>query len=474
MTVQLPRSTAEAEGLDPAAVDAFVDAVAQTDAGVHGLMVVRHGVVAAERSWAPYRPELPHMMFSISKSFTSTAIGMAQDAGLLSVDEPVLAFFPGQATARVRRAASGVRLRDLLTMTSGHETDTFPVMRALPDEDWVRLFFEVPFVHPPGTRFLYNTGATYVLGAALAARTGESLVHFLTPRLFEPLGIRPPAWATSPSGLALAGTGMRLTIEDIAKLGLLYLRRGRWGEHRLLSEQWIDAATSAQVPNRSGAPDWAQGYGFQFWRSRHESYRADGAFGQFSFVLPREDTVIAITAGLKENWRIPDLVWDHLLPGIDRARPAAAMTASAAPPQIAAPEFDAGSAADPAFTGRRLRVPFNALGVTDATVRRDGERWILALGTPDGPAEIVGAPGAWIAGETRLWADGELDRSETATRAGVVADGAIEFHEQVLETVYRRVWRLAPAAAGAVELTIELRVVGAVESSTVLALDSDG
>jgi hypothetical protein len=409
------------------------------------------------------------MMFSISKSFMATAVGLAEDAGLLSVDEPILSFFPASGSKRISEAAGGVLVRHLLSMSTGHEIDTFPVMRSLPDADWVRTFFEVPFVYPPGTHFLYNTGASYVLSAALAARTGQSLVDFLRPRLFEPLGIETPPWATSPTGVALGGTGLRATTEDIAKLGQLYLQRGVWNGQQVVSEEWVDKATSVQIANHSVAPDWASGYGFQFWRSRHDSYRADGAFAQFSFVLPQLDTVIAITAGLKENWRIPDLVWNHLLPGIEpegRSVPTAdsddGLAARIRRLEIAAPPLR-GVTVENLPTGT-WALPFNTLGLVAAALQVSEDLTTLTLTDGNGGThQVTGASDQWIAGDTTLWHDAELVSTPTATRAGWTESGAFELHEQCLETVFCRIWRFERTGEHFTVLTIELTVVGAIE-----------
>ena len=285
----LPRSTPEAQGIDSGAISALVDALEQQGVGPHSLMILRHGTVVAEGWWAPYEAARPHIMFSVSKSFTATAVGIAQDEGRLSVDEPVLAFFPSYATDQVRANVAGLKLRHVLAMATGHAVDTMTVMRALPDEDWVKLFLKVPIAYPPGTHFLYNSGASFVLAAAVTARTGQPVVDYLGPRLFEPLGIQPPAWETNRRGINLGASGLRLRTEDMARFGQLYLQRGRWEGRQLVSEAWVDEATRSHVANFSDAPDWRAGYGFQLWRSQHDSYRADGAYGQFVLVLPHQE-----------------------------------------------------------------------------------------------------------------------------------------------------------------------------------------
>jgi hypothetical protein len=146
-------------------------------------------------------------------------------------------------------------------------------------------------------------------------QTGEALVDYLKPRLFEPLGIAKPIWDTNFQGIALGGYGLRVRTEDIAKLGQLYLQEGEWDGKRLLEKEWVAAATSKQVSNGSNPDsDWAQGYGFQFWRCRHGAYRGDGAFGQYCVVLPEQDAVVAITSGVKNMQSALDVLWDKLLP----------------------------------------------------------------------------------------------------------------------------------------------------------------
>ncbi|MFT5129213.1 MAG: CubicO group peptidase (beta-lactamase class C family), partial [Rhodothermales bacterium] len=163
-------------------------------------------------------------------------------------------------------------------------------------ESWPAVFLGQPVTHQPGSCFRYNTGASYMLAAILHQVTGKPLVDYLGERLFEPLGITDYSWETDPCGVNTGGYGLKIRTEDIAKLGQLYLRKGLWNGKRLLSETWIAAASSRQIDNGSNPKsDWNQGYGFQFWICRHGAYRGDGAFGQYCIVMPKQDSVIAIT-----------------------------------------------------------------------------------------------------------------------------------------------------------------------------------
>lgn len=203
-----------------------------------------------------------------------------------------------------------MRIRDLLTMNTGHIIE--PTVW-FSDGDWVKFFMgtEVPLM--PGTHFKYNSSATYMLSAILQKVTGEKLVDYLTPRLFEPLQIKKPRWDVCPKGINTGGWGLSITTEDIAKLGQFYLQKGQWNGQQLLSKQLIEIATSKQVSNGSDPNnDWNQGYGFQFWQCRHNAYRGDGAMGQYCIVIPELDAVVAITSGVYDMGHVMTLVWEEL------------------------------------------------------------------------------------------------------------------------------------------------------------------
>lgn len=201
-------------------------------------------------------------------------------------------------------------------MTTGHASDSYGRIKGHP-EGWAAGFLSLPVEHKPGSIFIYNTGATYMLSAILQKVTGQTLVDFLEPRLFDPLEIKKPFWRSDPEGINVGGTGLFVTTMDIAKLGQLYLQKGNWKGQQILTEEWVNAATSLQTSNGSSPDsDWDQGYGYQFWRCRNNFYRGDGAFGQYCIVMPEHDAVIAITSGSGNMQGILDLVWDHLLPGM--------------------------------------------------------------------------------------------------------------------------------------------------------------
>jgi CubicO group peptidase (beta-lactamase class C family) len=310
----LPRSSPEAQGIASSALLAFIDAADNDLDALHSVMLVRHGQVVAEGWWSPYHAAAPHALFSLSKSFTATAVGLAVAEGKLSVDDEVLKFFPDDAPANPSDQLKAMRVRDLLRMSTGHQTE--PAFRNAA-EPWTKIFLAHPVPHKPGTHFLYNTAATYMLSAIVQKATGQTVLDYLGPRLFEPLGIEHPTWGASPQGVTLGGYGLSVRTEDIARFGQLYLQKGKWRGQQVIPESWVGAATALQTSNGSNPKsDWDQGYGYQFWRCRHGAYRGDGAFGQFCIVLPEQDAVIAITSGLKDMQAVLNLVWDHLLPAM--------------------------------------------------------------------------------------------------------------------------------------------------------------
>ena len=310
----LPRSTPEAQGISSQAIQDFISTVDKIDT-LHSFMLVRHGHVIAEGWWKPEAPDKPHVLHSLSKSFNSTAVGLAIAEGKLSLDDPVLKFFPGEAPAEPSENLKAMKVRDLLTMTCGHDTEAKSARNAPAVKD----FLAQPVPHKPGTHFLYNTLGSYTLSAIVTKATGQTSLEFLKPRLFEPLGIENPEWPSSPEGNSLGGYGLKLCTEDIAKFGQLYLQKGKWTGKQLVPEKWVEQATSKQVPNDQEGHskigiDWVQGYGFQFWRCTHNAFRGDGANGQLCVIIPEKDAVIAITADTGKFQDEMNAIWDKLYP----------------------------------------------------------------------------------------------------------------------------------------------------------------
>lgn len=316
MSSHLPRSTPAEQQVDATAVSRFLDAVeAAADIEMHSLMIVRRGSVVAEGWWAPYSAERVHLLYSLSKSFASTAAGFAAGEGLLDLDDPLVSHFPEFDAEITDPRSRAIKLRHVAAMASGHRQEMIEVARRTDPDEPVRGFLLSPPEEEPGTVFAYNQPCTYSLAAVVQRRSGMSLTDYLRPRLFEPLGIGEVGWLRDRTGRELGFSGFHARTEDIAKLGQLYLQGGVWEGRQLLHAEWVREATRVQVANPAEPnPDWQQGYGFQFWMSRH-GYRGDGAYGQFCLILPEQEAVIAITAATVDMQGLLDAVWAHLLPG---------------------------------------------------------------------------------------------------------------------------------------------------------------
>ena len=315
-------STPEAQGMSSLNILKFIDRLEAEIDAAHSFMIIKHGKLVSQGWWDPYQAASPHTMMSLSKSFVSTAVGFAVQEQRISLDDLVISFFPDKVPDTLSWQLKEMRIRDLLTMNTGHRSEPLPFRKSENGyeevtSDWVKYFLSHEVEFMPGTHFLYNSMASYMLSAIIQKVTGEKLVDYLDSRFFQPLGIIKPEWKSGPMGINIGGWGLRITTEDIAKLGQFYLQKGQWEGKQLLSENWIELATSKQVSSGSNPNnDWTQGYGFQFWRSRYDSFRADGSFGQFCLVFPQYNLVIATTAGVYNMGQIMNIAWETLLPGL--------------------------------------------------------------------------------------------------------------------------------------------------------------
>jgi CubicO group peptidase (beta-lactamase class C family) len=404
-TDALPRSTPEQQGIASSAILSFIQTVDEID-GMHSFMLLRQGHVVAEGWWTPYDAETPHIFFSLSKSFTATAVGIAIAEGKLSLDDEVLKAFPGEAPAEPSANLKNMRLRDLLRMNTGHEKE-LSFWRDGSGENgqtWTKRFLAHPVPFKPGTRFLYNTPATFMAGAMVKQATGEDLLDYLKPRLFDPIGFKNPTWVKNPQGLSVAGYGLMGRTEDIARFGQLLLQKGVWNGKRILSEAWVAEATSLRTSNGSNPhSDWDQGYGYQFWRCRHNAYRGDGAFGQYCIVMPDQDAVIAITGGLSNMQAVLNHIWDKLLPAMGKdALPENADAAKALATRLASLTMrmpDGQQTSLMAFTvsSRWYTVPENERGIIALALDTKSQPPALLVRTAAGETRTPVPFGAWSA-----------------------------------------------------------------------------
>jgi CubicO group peptidase (beta-lactamase class C family) len=242
----LPRSVPEAEGVSSEGIISFLGAVDKSNLGLHSFMFLRHGKVIAEGWWNPYRRDLKHTMYSLSKSFTSTAIGLAVSENRLTVNDKVISFFPGYPPDTISQYLGELTVQNLLTMSVGQTPDPTGTI-VTRDSNWIRSFLALPILNKPGSVFLYNSLATYMLSAIVQKVTGQKVIDYLTPRLFNPLGIDGMDWETDPMGINTGGWGLRIKAEDMAKFGQLYLQKGKWNGKQLLPESWVEEATSIKI-----------------------------------------------------------------------------------------------------------------------------------------------------------------------------------------------------------------------------------
>lgn len=314
--------TPESVGIPSAAVSAMLDRLYRDGIEMHGFMLLRHGKLCAQGSWAPYRPNVPHIMFSFSKSLTSTAIGFAVQEGVLSLDDRLVDIFPDKCPAQPSENLQKCQIRHLLMMGCGHESEIEWASGG--EADWITAFLHHPFVYEPGTHFLYNTAGTNMLSAILTKKTGLTLTQFLKPRLFEPLGMSDIFCQPMPDGTQMGGAGMSLTLEDMARFTQFVANKGAWEGRQLLNAAWFDQAASKQIDNAGagwgGDKDWQAGYCFQFWRCWPEGvFRGDGAYGQFGIVMAPKDAVLVIQSASQTLQAVLDAVWEELLPKMQDA-----------------------------------------------------------------------------------------------------------------------------------------------------------
>ncbi|XXY73537.1 serine hydrolase domain-containing protein [Sorangium sp. So ce291] len=364
-------------------IAALLDRLEAQSVECHSLMVVRRGHVVAEGWWAPYSAERPHLLYSLTKSFTSVAVGLAVADGLLSLDDRVVDVLPDHVPADISEQGRRLTVHHLLSMTAGHGTDSLAEAWQLEPGDLVKGFLRVPFTEAEGTRHAYDNSTTFVLARMVERVTGRGLPELLDERLFRPMGVEHAEWDRVASGAAFGFHGLHLTTEAVAAFGELLLRGGRWGDRQLVPREWVELATrrhieTLQVEGWSEDPDSLCGYGYQFWMSRH-GYRGQGAFGQFCVVVPPHDLVVVVTGAITQGEAVLGPLWECLLPGLD----------------------DAGSARDDEILADRLRrvsfapVPGSAAPERSARARLDASAEGSAL--PDGTAVIVDpVDGGWL------------------------------------------------------------------------------
>jgi CubicO group peptidase (beta-lactamase class C family) len=412
--------------------------------------VLRDGSPVLEQYWAPYVAGDRALVYSASKTFTASAIALAVDEGLLGLDDRIIDLLP-EAWATVAEPSQSVAqltVHHVLSMSTGHDTDVLEGFDPAAPQDWARIFLTTLPQTPVGSRHVYNNGASWLLGELIRRRTGEDLLDYLRPRLLAPLGID-ATWDRDALGRCLGWSGIHVRTRDLAAMGELYRCDGVWQGRRLLPEGWVARATTSQIPTDEPNPDWLFGYGYQLWLGR-EGYRLDGAFGQFSLVLPERGLVVAITSAQSCTQLLLDLVWDVLLPELEATT---------------LPEPDEGSATAtlpvPADTGlgkdwatsgpasvdktlvASLDEQANLPDLTDAGAHRDDHGFTIGFTTHGQTVELTAGRGTWLRQQVTL-GDAAIP---VAAAAGSDADGALDVRLVFTDSPHTLFLRIAGDAA---------------------------
>ncbi|MGD0342319.1 MAG: serine hydrolase [Bacteroidales bacterium] len=417
----LPRSVPEAEGVSSRAIITFLDSAATSKHEFHSFMFLRHGKVIAEGWWNPYRPDLKHTLYSASKSFTCTAIGLAVKEKKLSIDDKIISFFPKSLPDTVSPFLAELKIRDLLSMSSGQRSES-----SLTTTGWVKAFLDTPVVNEPGTKYRYSSMASFMLSAIVQKVTGEKVIDYLTPRLFNPLGIEGADWETNPEGINTGGWGLRLKTEDLAKFGQLYLQKGKWNGKQILPKKWVEEATSLKIyqnpdlsqSKRDSSNDSMQGYCYQFWRARHNSYMANGAFGQFILIMPDKDAIVIFTAESMDMWGELNMAWKFLYPGIrDDKLPEDKKSSSELKQRLASlalplPPKNSNEAIASKISGKTITCAENQRNIQSIALKFKDDLCLLNLKTGTGSFDISFASGRWQLGETTRHGPSIFERAE--------------------------------------------------------------
>jgi CubicO group peptidase (beta-lactamase class C family) len=412
LETKLPRATPESQGIASTAITHFLTDVEKQGLEFHSFMLVRHGQVVAEGWWTPYSSERIHLLYSLSKSFSSTAVGLAIAEGRLSEDDLVTSLFPDDLPEVVSEHGAAMRVRHVLSMATGHELDTLD--RIAQNPDWVKGFLSLPPEQAPGSIFCYNNGATFMLSAIIQKLTGMKLLDYLRPRLLGPLGIT-GRWDETPQGMNLGFSGFHITAESIAKFGQLYLQKGQWQGKQLLPEAWVETATREHIPcaapGEESTADWEQGYGYQFWRCQHNAYRGDGAFGQYCVVMPEQDAVLAINSAVQTMQAVLDLAWKHLLPAMtstpltEDAAARAVLSNHLANLTISPVKGKTTSPVLQAVSGQSYQLESTSDNLRTVTLHFREQDCLLSLTDDKGEHQVVCGYNEWLSGTTTLPAE---------------------------------------------------------------------
>lgn len=483
----LPTATPSSQGVAGRNIAAFLDALEARGHSPHSFALARHGKLVASGWWTPYSADRVHLVYSLSKSLTATAVALLVDRGLLGLDDPVLDHLAAAAPSGMDRAWTGVTLRHCLTMTLGHDHDSWEdaarLARGLRGPDaLVTATLSLPLAAPPGTLFSYNQVATYLASAVVERATGRQVSQVLREHLLDALDIEPIRWHTDPFGRELGFTGAHLRTLDILKIAQLYADGGVRDGVALLPDWWVRSAPrpSGVANLEPGASaEWKLGYGCSFWTCRH-GYRGDGAFGQFLLALPEQDAALAITSETADMQGVLECVWEFVVPALAGPGSAEEDARLAARTGTLAQPVPAGSAAVPqaalagAMDFRRAPGSDLALPYCRVTCAAGADGWEVTLFRDRLPLVTRVGDGRWAQSRWRVTGEGpEIDIPVVAAGGWRDADTfvaevlLIETPHRILIELDRRTgladlrWRLFPLM-GADPLALAVRPIGSV------------
>ncbi|MBB3129412.1 CubicO group peptidase (beta-lactamase class C family) [Paenibacillus rhizosphaerae] len=470
LAMELETSQPESHGLSSSDVLRLLERIEDLELQVNRLMLLQDGKVTARFDREPYRKEAPTLLFSLSKSFTSIAAGIARDEGYIRLTDPVVSYFPDKLPGNVPPYLSQMTIHHLLSMNTGHHDNIYGrIMDAGPD--WAQTFLSLEPEYPPGSHYMYNTHATYMVAAILERATGMSLVEYLKPRLFEPLGVGLVDWETCPMGVTAGGMGLSMPIDGVAKFGQMLLNEGVYAGRRIVSADYIRLATSEQSDNRRSETraDFSEGYGYQFFRCRQGCYMGNGGFGQICFVAPKHGIVIAAASGMshmkKQLPQLLDLIHEYIVNRVDRSQQISSEAYPLLLRRIARMQEDAAysvpsapAALPDAWAGRYHVRDSEPGGMAEITVCRLDERYELRLRYADGSRrELLFDLTKRVSTEDVFRKDLAMHRQEAVISARLTGDLQLELTVVYIETPYRVTLTLT-FADGDVELVEEINV----------------
>jgi CubicO group peptidase (beta-lactamase class C family) len=386
-------STPEAQGMDSEILAQAFDYVQQYQVPIHSLLIVRDGYVVLDAYFYPFQEGQVHDGASMTKSITSTLIGIAIGEHKLSgVRQPVLSLFPERNVGNRDQRKDRMTIEHLLTMTSGldcHFDHAEITLRQMDQsKDWVQFMLDLPMAADPGSKFEYCSGGMHLLSGIISQTTGSSALEFARRELFQPLGIEEVIWPSDPQGVSRGWGDLHLRPRDMAKIGYLWVNQGRWEGRQIVPTEWMQAATQAHSHPNFGSGE----YGYGFWvypKRKPPEYEALGRGGQRINVTAAKNIIVVFTGGEFEPGDIGKFIGDsiksdHRLPEnlAGSTRLAAAVSAAARPPAVSATPISE------VISGRKYMVEANPVGLRSFSLTFSGHKEAAAhLEFADGRVE---------------------------------------------------------------------------------------